>query len=984
MANKTLLESAKKYRDLILLLEMAGWLHDLGKLSEGFIRHAAGTPGDNHKDIFNEVSTDPLHVHLARPFTGAGGWLPGPGVRLLNSDDHKILSLVVGHHGLAYPDLQQDPLLKHFVHADHEESGEDGSLASGIQADADNVQVATVFGKESLLVDKIGDLDTKRKQAYVHLQEQLDAANKSECFADVRDPLWASLAPLLDCGLGKTQRAVNDIRLDFHVWGVATRFKAYALQEALRQEQHAVDDGYFFRLLSIWWNSWEIITPFARLADALGREEMLSQLRDRLRFELEVEYALGNSIYEDANGIHFLVAGADWQPEIEPLMRGVVNEVSGGEVQPVIVVSEATRRVTDLAAQIQRAGRTVPRVESNARSGETAQTAMVCPNCRKRTLEADEEICRECRKWRNLGYESGRKTRSELGGTPWQGELADDHGRIALIVARFDLEHWLDGRMLHTMFATRPQDLHQDVGDLNVSSWTDVRDVLVRIPEENLIKREGQDQKARNDQLRGWGRSQRNTQEGKIAQKITSSFNQLDQIIDIISALPDFNGFPPGFPDKFLLALARKPPTAGRLLRVWNVCQDFLQHRVLDLKGTINQRNRLSIKVQTSLADGFYQVDLPGFGPMEMFLSPGSKFLESTEYLSESASEKIRMDKMQALVLTSASAQGGAATPVQVISHNWQSYIPVRPALKSPNLLLVFLPADQALEVAEDWRQKYEEEFGKVLGRLPFHIGVIYMDQHYPAFAAFDAARRLSETFDELAERPVEAVVDEVEAKNGVRNFMLHDKEGRFGAWQWSFPTQLGGGGGDDTYHPYVLVKEGDGLNERTMAVEGPGGRWVHVSEVQPNDTISFWPGFFDYLFLDTVTRRMDALLVGETDRRPHDLLKEHAPRPYLLERLPKMIELWKQIKSVPEMSPSRLQASTALLAGKLKSWGLKSDEYRQLAEWVVNRDFAGNGLIRTAVEDGSFFDCVELYIHILKQDLQDAVETPEQTLVET
>lgn len=37
MMSKTLLERAKEYRELVLLAELAGWLHDLGKMSSGFV-----------------------------------------------------------------------------------------------------------------------------------------------------------------------------------------------------------------------------------------------------------------------------------------------------------------------------------------------------------------------------------------------------------------------------------------------------------------------------------------------------------------------------------------------------------------------------------------------------------------------------------------------------------------------------------------------------------------------------------------------------------------------------------------------------------------------------------------------------------------------------------------------------------------------------------------------------------------------------------
>jgi hypothetical protein len=113
-------------------------------------------------------------------------------------------------------------------------------------------------------------------------------------------------------------------------------------------------------------------------------------------------------------------------------------------------------------------------------------------------------------------------------------------------------------------------------------------------------------------------------------------------------------------------------------------------------------------------------------------------------------------------------------------------------------------------------------------------------------------------------------------------------------------------------------------------------------------------------------------------------LLGARNPRPYLLERIGDLEEVWKAIFSVPGMSETRLEGTTALLARKWKDWGLaKSDEHRLTWEWLatetVTRDFDRNQTIRDAILDGTFFDVVELYRHILKQK----VEAPRRKEVE-
>jgi len=170
------------------------------------------------------------------------------------------------------------------------------------------------------------------------------------------------------------------------------------------------------------------------------------------------------------------------------------------------------------------------------------------------------------------------------------------------------------------------------------------------------------------------------------------------------------------------------------------------------------------------------------------------------------------------------------------------------------------------------------------------------------------------------------------------------------------------------------------------MSLIGPKGRWVHVSKLQKDDRIAFRPNLFDFIFLDTVSRRLETQLDQETRRRSHPLLGEHhSPRPYLLERVRHLSEVWKAICNVDGMSETRLEGATSLLARKWEAWQLASADsperqaawksYSWLVDQVAARDFGKKEELRKkikeAIFDGSFFDTVELYRHILKQPIE-------------
>lgn len=322
-----------------------------------------------------------------------------------------------------------------------------------------------------------------------------------------------------------------------------------------------------------------------------------------------------------------------------------------------------------------------------------------------------------------------------------------------------------------------------------------------------------------------------------------------------------------------------------------------------------------------------------------------------------------------------------------------EPYTPFQVITVSPNLLLAMVPADKALAIAQDMQAAYAEEFSKVQGRLPFHVGLVFMDAHYPMFAALDAARRFAETFDDLGNHWTEANVTAIEmhpasAGDG-EDYTLHVESERFGCWQWRISARLGNDA-PDYYHPYMLVKSGAGLDGRGMSLLGPYGRWVHVSQVQAGDTIRFLPNLFDFISLDTVSRRLEAHLNPDPeigDRRPHPLLgARHSPRPYLLERVGDLARVWEAICGVPGMSESRLQAVTTLLARKWEAWelaeqpaGERAEPYRWLVGKTIAQDFNGSEAIHHAILNGLYFDVIDLYRHILKQTISTSQTQPKE-----
>lgn len=327
--------------------------------------------------------------------------------------------------------------------------------------------------------------------------------------------------------------------------------------------------------------------------------------------------------------------------------------------------------------------------------------------------------------------------------------------------------------------------------------------------------------------------------------------------------------------DAFLLALARKNPSASRLLRVWQTTEEFLQQQARQLEVLVKKRQRVVFTLDKTPPPGIYKANVPILGRIDVFVRPEDGKVQTINFLTPTLrplKERLQERKFHFLARERGRLLSDEEKePLSIHDIKLEPYLPFQVITASPNLFMAMVPADKALGVAERLQKTYAREFGKVQGRLPFHVGLAFMDDHYPMFAALDTARRLVETFDQLGEKPFEAVLQDNPEKNG-DGYDLSLQSERFGAWTWPIPAKRG----DletDWYHPYVLVHEGKDLEKRGMSLLGPKGRWVHVSQLRKDDRIAFQPNLFDFLFLDTVSRRFDAHLLKNTNRRDHPLM---------------------------------------------------------------------------------------------------------------
>ena len=110
----------------------------------------------------------------------------------------------------------------------------------------------------------------------------------------------------LSSSLAETRRPANDIVLYDHCYMVGSLAKsvvsAWIINPDFKEtiEKIKESSGYFkFKLLVVGYRGYEFLTNVNRLVDFIGRTEILSEIRDKVRNIVEFEIPIGNLIYED-------------------------------------------------------------------------------------------------------------------------------------------------------------------------------------------------------------------------------------------------------------------------------------------------------------------------------------------------------------------------------------------------------------------------------------------------------------------------------------------------------------------------------------------------------------------------------------------------------------------------------------------------------------------------------------------------------------
>jgi hypothetical protein len=799
------LEALKQHRDALLLAEAAAWLHDWQKVIS-FWKQLGGTvsPSAVANVLASLYPPDPLSSSVNSSVKDMIEQGRDPS-RARHSPDWRIRLIGICHD---------------IAHVDKPEEKGLGSSCS---------ELATVFGYESLPKPSFHQLEQAVHFLVGGLQRQKFLYHLRESVANA---------------VGDTRRPINEVTL--WSWGASTAafWKAAAARFVL--EGRVSESDLRWRTLRVAVDGLAFYGQAARLPDLLVRRDLLRDALDRVQTLLEETYPLGNEVYRDETGSLYVVpnlarlcdltdaAGTRLETLIlREFARGTVRNkpllALSGEIGPAVELDSQAwwGQRPDFKNQPPSMDETPPvgrilqqdvstHADAEAVAGWwTGSTHDICPVCGLRPQADPKSQNKDERKAGErkvcLICEQRRASRAQewarnLSTTIWTDEVADAHGRLALIVGRFDLSRWLDGVLVQTLTVTDPA---QD-------STPDKSKVVKKNPSFARLRR-------------GW--------------ETTRAFWQ--------EVLPTGQGR-----DGTRPLVGEVVGQSGPRLAIIPAERDNLDLGLFHTYELVVNSIRLSV-VWDSDNRRFITCD-------------NLDYLARPEQLGREVAQVVQPGRTFALEEPAgyggANRKLGTVT-VERVEPLAESYAPAIPILAEPRTFMALVPADKALEVVKAIKAKYEREMGKVRNRLPLTLGVVYAGRRTPLAALLDAGRQMLRRSVQEVRAEVKTATPPIvtdAAWPAMREVTLSVGERQIVV---TVPTVMGDGKTPDVWYPYWQAAGKPAARTRWF-VGADGEHWVHVCDLRAGDAVAFTPSTFDFEYLDTTARRFEVAYGPDGRRR--------------------------------------------------------------------------------------------------------------------
>jgi hypothetical protein len=586
----------EKYRDALLLAEIAAWLHMIGKFQEEFLEGKNRLSTRIPQMIIDEFPT--LNSLISDNWVG-NIWetLPLEGT---NTEKLNIAHLIKTHESKIETSTHRsgakiynytEGFRRLFIDAHGRGSGiEKGGLNKFLSPHKDPVYLSTALGYETAI--KYAEIKQRQQELYDFLQTRLKSLKDNSAklnynkWLDVQAEYVEKIKHCFSISVADNRRPLNDVTLFDQTAISVAFFKAAIAQNLLKgtwQEpaQDKPSKRYHWRLLRVGIDGMAFWGNAVRIGDLLARKELIKQTLDQVQQLLEVKYPLGSEVYRDENGSMFIVpdipqllACTNESHSLEQCIQALADEQFVHETHFTLDLSERTRD-TLLFSELATKALPKPAPQITWLQSQWQGVARdICPVCGLRpqghpTSKAGErKVCTVCEERRIERSAQWMKTPAT---TIWIDEAADIHGQLALIAARFETDTWLNASSFNTVLSFDPKTrLVQGVDfDLKVL----INDI------QNGLKPPGMFE----DNLLGRLIPDRNTRGGS---------NLVEDFYDLLIEGTDLKALSSSRnPELLALSLIRQSPSFARIRRTWETTRNFWEEIVSNFHNTVGKVN---------------------------------------------------------------------------------------------------------------------------------------------------------------------------------------------------------------------------------------------------------------------------------------------------------------------------------------------------------------------------------------------------------
>ncbi len=757
---------------------------------------------------------------------------------------------------------------------------------------------------------------------------------------------------------GDTRRPINEVTLWDWSSIVAALYKAEIARCVITGEQRQPQD-VAWRLLSLRTNGLEYILSASSIPDLLVRRDLLTDAWNRVQKVLEETCPLGLEVYRDENGPVFVVPDLDnllqlENPDdnhktlheyiLEAFRQGTVKEDTSlaidGEVVPVFKLDEDPWKGQPSPSELPPIGnhikdtppfQTDPSAIAQQWNNHKEEVCSVCglrpqgpdPKAKSRKMC---DICEQRRTGRAKAWAANLG--STFLGTIWLNEVADANGRLALIVGRFDLTHWLDGTLVRSLAVRTPSDQNGHTAEEIAKNpsfarlrriWETTRRFWQDIAPTDTPPEELQDFcKENNLNLSELWEGPLSLEESVVGKEIGENryriFLKAENTGELTDRLGPFHAY-----------------------------EIVVQGRKVGVLWVPPERKDVAA-IPEKYRGGFWVIENPAYLE-KLFGKPFAQVLqEGARYEIHEPGEYGRPGRATARLF------------LEETNTDAPNYTPLISILAEPQVFMAMVPADKAMDVIQAIKAKYEREMGKVRNRLPLHLGVVFAPRRQPLRALLDAGKKmLNQPATPIVWNVRCAARKQIDRGDKLPQALVQDQNGQFKEWYeiqmehpqkgkmltWHMPARMGDGQTEDHWYPYAFLASESKPEDRSHYFQSDRDNpwqashsWlVHVGELKSDDKIYFTPATFDFEFLDANTRRHEIWYDGQ-GRRPL-----RRPRPYLLDEIDQLKEAFQVLNNCFERS---------------QYYALVQETERKREEW-----FGKNGL-EASVEDPAFQRFVE------------------------